>query len=63
VKKEKLGFRPWVGRTTPMGHGGGLATLKPAGLGVAEPPLGQMGVIGHPHVASHPYNFFFFLKH
>jgi hypothetical protein len=34
----------------PLGHGGGSATTRPAGLVVAEPPQWPKGVAGPPPV-------------
>jgi hypothetical protein len=38
------------GSTTPLGHWGGSATTRPAGLVVAEPPQWPKGVAGPPTV-------------
>jgi hypothetical protein len=45
-KNGKIDFALGGDRTIPKGHGGGLATHRSAGLGVAEPPLWPMGVVG-----------------
>ena len=49
-KKKKSGgpIHPQVVAGHPLGHGGGSATTKPAGLGVVEPPLWPKGVAEPP---------------
>jgi hypothetical protein len=66
IKKEKKKKRKEGGRTTPMGvaghplgHGGGSATPRSAGLGVAEPPPWPKGQPATPYGVVRPPLFFF----
>jgi hypothetical protein len=68
IKKKKKKKRG--GRTTPMGvaghplgHGGGSATPRSAGLGVAEPPPWPKGQPATPYGVVRPPLFFFLFFH
>jgi hypothetical protein len=66
IKKKKKKKKKRGGRTTPMGvaghplgHGGGSATPRSAGLGVAEPPPWPQGQPATPYGVVRPPLFFF----
>jgi hypothetical protein len=50
------------GPATPLGHWGGWATTRPAGLVVAEPPQWPKGVVEPPPVPPFFFHVFFFFN-